>query len=64
MSIENMSPKVLDFILRDFREGIPLHVIANTWGYSFGEINALYQKYQYFRSVWKPFKQASWDEDR
>ena len=64
MTIKNMTDKEIDFILKDLRAGIPLEVIANTCGCSIYVIREFKRKYEYFKSVWKPFKQASWDEEK
>lgn len=63
MRTEGIPNTVMNFILRDLREGIPTNVIANTWGYSKKQIKYIEQEYNYFRKVWKPFKQATWNEE-
>ena len=63
MRLDDATDRIKSLVMKEIREGWTNREISDKWDFTLGEIEAFRLKYQYFQIRWKPFKQASWDED-
>ena len=64
MRLEDATERIKSLVMQEIRKGWTNKEISEKWGFTLGEIEAFRLKYQYFLIRWKPFKQASWDENK